>query len=91
MKMFAVVYLLLTSVYIRVAFGGALQVIDYDNQCVMWSQDIYGCTGYSAPFALLNGDDCSELSEDVNGTRTDFSVLSVDACGIENGLPAAWI
>ena len=37
---------------------GALQIIDQDGQCLMWSEDNYGCTGYSASFGLLNGEDC---------------------------------
>ncbi|KAJ5559472.1 hypothetical protein N7513_001871 [Penicillium frequentans] len=82
---------LLVIAYARSSFGSALEVIDYDGQCVMWSNDNYGCTGYSASFGLLDGDDCSKFSEVINGTRQDFSVLSVDACGTENGEPAAWI
>lgn len=53
------IFLLLTSVYIRAALGGSLTVIDYDRQCVIWSDDNYGCTGHSASFGLLEGDDCS--------------------------------
>lgn len=36
-------------------------------------------------------DKLSELSEVVNGTRKDFTVLNVNACGTENGGAAAWI
>lgn len=50
---------LLVIAYARSSFGSALEVIDYDGQCVMWSNDNYGCTGYSASFGLLDGDDCS--------------------------------
>ncbi|KAF3004648.1 hypothetical protein E8E15_000458 [Penicillium rubens] len=57
----------------------------------MWSNDNYGCTGYSASFGQLDGNDCSKFSEVINGTRQDYSVLSVDACDTENGEPAAWI
>ena len=100
--------LLLAVVYVRTSFGGTLEVIDYDGQCLVWSKANHGCTGYSAPFAEPDGEDCSsgqlpdhkiqhginellELTEVINGVRTDFSVLNVDACGTENGLPAASI
>lgn len=53
------ILLLLASVYTRASFGGTLEVIDYDHQCVIWSNDNHGCTGYSAPFGQLDGDDCS--------------------------------
>jgi hypothetical protein len=53
--------LLLTSAYIRAALGGSLTVIDHDRQCVIWSDDNYGCTGHSASFGLLDGDDCSGM------------------------------
>ncbi|KAJ5642525.1 hypothetical protein N7490_006703 [Penicillium lividum] len=82
---------ILVIAYARSSFGSALEVIDYDGQCVMWSNDNYGCTGYSASFGLLDGDECSNFSEVINGTRQDKSVLNVDACGTENGEPAAWI
>ncbi|CAG8302807.1 unnamed protein product [Penicillium salamii] len=57
----------------------------------MWSNDNYGCTGYSASFSQLNGNDCSDLSQVVDDTREDLPALDVDACGTENGLPAASI
>ena len=57
--MFVSIYLLLTGVYIRACYGGALEIIDYDTQCSVWSEDNHGCTGYSAFFAQLDGDDCS--------------------------------
>ncbi|KAJ5675050.1 uncharacterized protein N7477_004984 [Penicillium maclennaniae] len=37
----------------------------------------------------INGS--SELSEVVNGTRKDYSTLSIGVCGIEGGKDAAWI
>lgn len=40
----------------------------------------------TVPKAILY--EFSELSELVNGTRKDYSVLVVDACGTENGQPA---
>ncbi|KAJ5938326.1 hypothetical protein N7466_001460 [Penicillium verhagenii] len=64
--------------------AGVLEVIDYNRECLIWSNGNYGCTGYSASFALLDGDDCSKLSE-------KSSALSVDVCGTEDGSPAAWI
>lgn len=36
-------------------------------------------------------DDCLGFSKLVDGTREDYSVLTVDTCGTEDGLPAAWI
>ena len=53
------IFLLLVSVYIRAALGDTFTVIDYDRQCVIWSDDNHGCTGYSASFGLLDGDSCS--------------------------------
>jgi hypothetical protein len=48
----------LIGFFIRTSFGGALQVIDQDGECLIWSNDNHGCTGYSATFAKPNGDDC---------------------------------
>ncbi|CAG8344745.1 unnamed protein product [Penicillium salamii] len=84
-------FLILASIFTGAAYCGALQVVDFDGQCVIWSSDNHGCTGHSAAFSQLDGDDCSELSKAVNGTRKNVSVLNVDACGTENGMPAAWI
>ncbi|KAJ5642305.1 hypothetical protein N7490_006305 [Penicillium lividum] len=64
--------------------AGIFEVIDYDRQCLIWSNGNYGCTGYSASFAILDGEDCSKLTE-------QHSALSVDICGTEDGSPAAWI
>ncbi|OQE55234.1 hypothetical protein PENNAL_c0439G01808 [Penicillium nalgiovense] len=87
------IFLLLTSVYIRAALGGSLTVIDYDRQCVIWSDDNYGCTGHSSSFGLLDGDDCSDLSMITHGIRKDYSKLDVGVCGSakDNILPVAWI
>ncbi|CAG8134025.1 unnamed protein product [Penicillium nalgiovense] len=87
------IFLLLTSAYIRAALGGSLTVIDYDRQCVIWSDDNYGCTGHSASFGLLDGDDCSDLSMITHGIRKDYSKLDVGVCGStkDNILPIAWI
>ncbi|KAJ5704447.1 hypothetical protein N7536_000136 [Penicillium majusculum] len=71
--------------------AGTLEVIDHDRQCLIWSTDNFGCTGYSASFGLLDGIDCSKLSEVVNGNRHELNVLKVDVCGTEDGSPVAWI
>ncbi|OQE11317.1 hypothetical protein PENFLA_c072G09275 [Penicillium flavigenum] len=71
------IFLLLASVYIRAALGGSLTVIDYDRQCVIWSDDNYGCTGHSSSFGLLDGDDCSDLSMITHGIRKEYSKLDV--------------
>ncbi|CAG8151961.1 unnamed protein product [Penicillium nalgiovense] len=87
------IFLLLASVYIRAALGGSLTVIDYDRQCVIWSDDNYGCTGHSSSFGLLDGDDCSDLSMITHGIRKDYSKLDVGVCGStkDNIMPVAWI
>ena len=46
------IFLLFASAYIRAALGGALKVIDYDRQYVIWSDDNHGCIGYSRPCQL---------------------------------------
>lgn len=51
--------ILLASIYASASLGGTLEVIDYNGQCLVYSAGNYGCTGYSAPFGLLNGSDCS--------------------------------
>ncbi|KAJ5593559.1 hypothetical protein N7537_010463 [Penicillium hordei] len=71
--------------------AGTLEVIDHDRQCLIWSTDNYGCTGYSASFGLLDGVDCSKISGVVNGNRHELNVLKVDVCGTEDGSPVAWI
>ncbi|KAJ5531443.1 hypothetical protein N7527_004836 [Penicillium freii] len=71
--------------------AGTLEVIDHDRQCLIWSTDNYGCTGYSASFGRLDGIDCSKLSEVVNGNRHELNMLKVDVCGTEDGSPVAWI
>lgn len=50
---------MLASAYARVSLGGTLEIIDIDNQCAIWSYDNHGCTGSSASFSRLDGDDCS--------------------------------
>lgn len=50
---------MLASAYARASLGGTFEVIDIDNQCAIWSYDNHGCTGSSAFFSQLDGDDCS--------------------------------
>ncbi|CAG8128714.1 unnamed protein product [Penicillium nalgiovense] len=87
------IFLLLASVYIRAALGGSLTVIDYDRQCVIWSNDNYSCTGHSSSFSLLDRDDCSDLSMITHSIRKDYSKLDVGVCGStkDNIMPVAWI
>ncbi|KAJ5566723.1 uncharacterized protein N7459_010105 [Penicillium hispanicum] len=83
--------LLIAVFFASVTFAGFLQVIDHDGQCEIWSNNNYGCTGYSESFALLNGADCSDLSKVIDGNRQDYHFLQVDACGTDNEGPVAWI
>ncbi|KAJ5417430.1 uncharacterized protein N7487_000980 [Penicillium crustosum] len=85
------IFLLFVSLYVRASLGGTLTVVDYNGQCVMWSEDNHGCTGSSAAFGLRDGDDCSDLSKVIKGVRKDFTVLNVDTCGTEDSHPVAWI
>lgn len=52
-------FLILASIFAGAAYCGALQVVDFDGQCVIWSSNNHGCTGHSAAFSQLDGDDCS--------------------------------
>ncbi|KAJ5090622.1 hypothetical protein N7532_009306 [Penicillium argentinense] len=81
----------LVGVFIENCLGGALQVIDEDHECKIYSSDHHDCFGYSASFAKLNRDDCSEMSQVVNGTRIEYSYIDVAACGQANGINVAWI
>ncbi|CAI7626207.1 unnamed protein product [Penicillium pancosmium] len=81
----------IVGTFIRTSLGGTLQVIDEDRDCKIYSSDVHGCTGYSAPFAKLDGEDCSNFTVAVNGTRLDFSYVDVAACGQVDGKNAAWI
>lgn len=58
-KMLFSIFLLFVSLYVRASLGGTLSVVDYDGQCVIWSEDNHGCTGSSAALGLRDGDDCS--------------------------------
>ena len=66
-------YALFLGLSASVAFGGSLRIINNNNQCMVWSEDNYGCTGYSEPFAQLDGKDCSGKSRAMTFTapRTD--------------------
>lgn len=55
------ILVLLLSVYVRTSFGGVFEIIDHSGQCLIWSDDNYGCMGYSASLGLLDGDDCSSM------------------------------
>ena len=49
---------ILVIVHACTSRAGIFEVIDYDRQCLIWSNGNYGCTGYSASFAKLDGDEC---------------------------------
>jgi hypothetical protein len=51
----------LIGVVIRTSLGASLGVINQDRQCLIWSNDNHGCTGYSEPFAEIKGTDCSGI------------------------------
>ncbi|KAJ5117444.1 hypothetical protein N7448_011076 [Penicillium atrosanguineum] len=72
------------------AFAGSLLVFSNKGQCRIWSDNNYGCTGYSAPFANLNGaDDCSDLL--TNMESNDPNTLKIDTCRAEDGRQVSWI
>lgn len=52
-------YVRLFCLFADVAFGGSLIIINNHDQCMVWSESNYGCTGYSSPFARLDGRNCS--------------------------------
>ncbi|KAJ5471535.1 hypothetical protein N7530_008892 [Penicillium desertorum] len=85
------ILVLLAWAHARASFGGTLEVIDYDHQCVIWSNDNHGCTGHSDSFGQLDSGDCSKLSKVINGTSQGYPARYLEACGTENGLPVAWI
>lgn len=70
LKMRLEIYAFFICVFIRTSVGSALQVIDQDGQCMIWSNNNHGCTGYSSTFAKLKGDDCSG-----KGLQTTLSFL----------------
>jgi hypothetical protein len=51
--------LILASVHAWTSFAGTLEVIDFEDQCAIWSYDNHGCTGHSGFFSQLKGEDCS--------------------------------
>ena len=53
------IIVLLAIIYARGSFSGSLEVVDFDHQCLIWSNDNHGCTGHSASLGQLNGRDCS--------------------------------
>ncbi|KAJ5193085.1 hypothetical protein N7449_009227 [Penicillium cf. viridicatum] len=85
------IFLLFVSLYVRASLGGTLSVVDYDGQCVIWSEDNHGCIGSLAAFGLRDGDNCSDLSKVIKGVRKDFTVLNVDTYGIEDSHLVVWI
>jgi hypothetical protein len=53
------IIVLLAIAYAWGFFSDSLEVIDFDHQCLMWSNDNHGCTGHSPSLGQLNGRDCS--------------------------------
>lgn len=47
------------SLFNSVALAGSFVVINNNGECMLWSQSNHGCTGYSVPFAQLEGKSCS--------------------------------
>ncbi|CAG7969807.1 unnamed protein product [Penicillium salamii] len=82
---------MLASAYARVSLGGTLEIIDVDNQCAIWSYDNHGCTGSSAFFSRLDGEDCSRLDKVANSTHPGYPMRGAEACGTENNSSAAWV
>ncbi|KAJ5337316.1 uncharacterized protein N7506_005338, partial [Penicillium brevicompactum] len=82
---------ILASVYARASLGGTLEIIDIDNKCAIWSYDNHGCTGSSAFFSQLDGDDCSRLDKVANSTHPGYPMGGAEACGTENNSSAAWV
>ncbi|CAG8428356.1 unnamed protein product [Penicillium salamii] len=89
--MIAFIPFLVLGLYARASFGNSLTVIDYNGLCAIWSDHNHGCTGSSEIFGLLKGNNCSDISGVVGGSRKSFDKLSVNTCGTLNGLPVAWI
>ncbi|KAJ5235437.1 uncharacterized protein N7469_004605 [Penicillium citrinum] len=75
------------------SLGGTLQVIDDNRECKIYSNENHGCTGYSAPFAKLDGDDCSSIFNVklIIARNPRLSFVDVGACGQLNGKSTAWI
>ncbi|KAJ5556541.1 hypothetical protein N7494_000456 [Penicillium frequentans] len=62
--------------FISIAFGGTLQIIDYKDECLVYSTDNFNCTGYSEPFAPLEGNSCSRYQ----GTGSEPNAVKVNLC-----------
>ncbi|KAK9847947.1 hypothetical protein MYU51_017435 [Penicillium brevicompactum] len=73
------------------SLGGTLAIIDIDNKCAIWSYDNHGCTGSSAFFSQLDGDDYSRLDKVANSTHPGYPMRGAEACGTENNSSAAWV
>lgn len=73
-EMRSFIILIFMGVYAQTYLGGTLEVIDFNNQCAIWSDANHGCTGHSAFFAQLDGDDCS--SKHLSGTILDTKVFT---------------
>ncbi|KAJ5117854.1 uncharacterized protein N7443_001761 [Penicillium atrosanguineum] len=71
---------LFLGLFASIALGGSLRIINNNKQCMVWSEDNYGCTGSSAPFAKLDGKDCS-----------DHDTVKLDICGTKDGQQLAWV
>ncbi|CAG8099631.1 unnamed protein product [Penicillium nalgiovense] len=82
---------MLASAYARASIGGTFEIIDIDNQCAIWSYDNHGCTGSSAFFSQLDGDDCSTLDKVANSTHPGYPMGGAEVCGTANNSSAAWV
>ncbi|CAI7582970.1 unnamed protein product [Penicillium manginii] len=82
---------LITGIFMRTCLGGVFQVIDEDHGCKIYTNDVHGCTGYSASFATLHGKDCSDLTVVVDETRLGLPYVDAAACGQVDGNNEAWI
>ncbi|KAJ5297287.1 uncharacterized protein N7443_008180 [Penicillium atrosanguineum] len=71
---------LFLGLFASIALGGSLRIINNNKQCMVWSEDNYGCTDYSTPFAQLDGKDCS-----------DSGTMKLDICGTKDGQQLAWV
>ncbi|CAG8945131.1 unnamed protein product [Penicillium salamii] len=80
---------MLASAYTQASFGGTLEIINIDNQCVIWSYNNHGCTGSSTFFSQLNRNNCS--NKVANSTHSGYPLCGAEACGMENNSSAAWV
>jgi hypothetical protein len=100
-------YVRLICLFASAAFAGSLIIINNNGQCMVWSESNYGCTGYSAPFARLDGRDCSSrfngahdfnfqksqilLGFAIKGSSVKNQTVKLDICGKEDGRQVAWV